>query len=63
MSMTRDGKIKCDECGLFIGVQDLVDGKALHHCVAPNSEFSDEAFESLCSRCWPSPSISSTEGK
>ncbi len=59
MSMTRDDKIKCDECGRFIGVQDLVDGKALHHCVTPDSEFSDETFESLCSRCW-SPSLPST---
>ncbi len=60
MSMTRDDKIKCDECGRFIGVQDLVDGKALHHCVTPDSEFSDETFESLCSRCW-SPSLPSTQ--
>lgn len=51
MSMTRDDKIKCDECGKFISVQDLVDGKALHHCVLPSSEFSDETFESLCAKC------------
>lgn len=55
MSMTRNDNIKCDECGKFIALQDLVDGKALHQCVAPDSEFSDETFESLCARCWTSP--------
>lgn len=55
MSMTRDDKIKCDECGRFIGVQDLIDGKALHQFVLPDSEFSDETFESLCARCWTPP--------
>jgi hypothetical protein len=62
MSMTRNDKIKCDECGCFIGVQDLIDGKALHHCVLPDSEFSDETFESLCAKCRPnSPAL--REGK
>lgn len=55
MSMTRSGGIKCDECGHFVNFQDLVDGRALHHCVAPNSEFSDETFESLCKRCYTLP--------
>jgi len=51
MSMTRDDKIKCDECGQFIDVQDLIDGKALHHFVLPDSEFSFETFESICAKC------------
>jgi hypothetical protein len=55
MSMTRDDKIKCDECGRFVGGQDLIDGKALHHCVLPDSEFSVETWESLCARCWTPP--------
>jgi hypothetical protein len=55
MSMTRDDKIKCDECGKLIGIQDLVDGKALHHCVLPSSHYSDETFESLCAKCYAPP--------
>lgn len=55
MSMTRTDKIKCDECGKFIATQDLIDGKAIHACVSPDSEFSDERFESFCARCWTPP--------
>lgn len=57
MGMTRDDKIKCDECGRFIAVQDMINGKALHNCVLPDSEFSVETFESLCAKCYtPMPS-------
>lgn len=52
MSITRDDKIKCDECGKFVSTQDLIDGKALHHCVLPDSLYSDETFESLCGKCY-----------
>jgi len=48
MSMTSDNKIKCDECGKFISIKDLIDDKASHHCVLPDSEFSKETFESFC---------------
>lgn len=50
MSMTKDDNIKCDECGRFISTQDLIDGKAVHQFVLPDSEFSVETFESLCPR-------------
>jgi Zn finger protein HypA/HybF involved in hydrogenase expression len=51
MSMTRNDAIKCDECGRFISLEDLVDGKATHNCVLPDSEFSVETFESICAQC------------
>jgi hypothetical protein len=60
MSLIRNDRIVCDGCGKFIAMQDLFDGKANHHFVLPDSEFSDETFESLCSACMPSPSPKET---
>lgn len=51
MSMTKRNGIKCDECGRFISIQDLMDEKAIHTCVSPDSDWSAERFESLCAKC------------
>jgi hypothetical protein len=63
MSMTRDDKIKCDECGQFIALLDIVDGKAAHNCVLPDSEFSCETFESICAKCYVPNSSGDRGGK
>lgn len=51
MSFTRNDKIVCDNCSRFIAVQDLIDGRATHHCVLDDTEFSKETFASLCPKC------------
>lgn len=53
--MTRDNKIKCDECGKFIPIQDLIDGVAEHRFALPDSEFSKETYESFCRDHKPLP--------
>lgn len=60
MSFTKNEKIVCDGCGKFISMLDLVDDKATHHFVLPDSEFSKETFESFCPKCVP---VSPPEGE
>lgn len=50
--MTRHNQIKCDQCGRFVKLQDLVEGKAAHWLDTPDSDRSSETWESLCSRCY-----------
>lgn len=45
------GQIKCDDCGQFIAVQDIYEGKASNVCVYPDSEFTRETWESCCRKC------------
>jgi hypothetical protein len=49
--LTRLSQIKCDGCGKFIGIQDLMEERASHHLITPSSHFSTEQFESLCPKC------------
>lgn len=51
MSITRSNQIQCDGCGQFISIQDLMDEKASHHLLWPDSEFTTETFESFCPKC------------
>jgi hypothetical protein len=51
MSVTTDNNIKCDECGKFVRLSDIASGSAQHNCILPSSEYSDEAWESMCAKC------------
>lgn len=40
--------LKCDECGRFIAYKDIEDGVAIHHPITPDSDYTNEYFETLC---------------
>jgi len=42
---------KCDWCGKFIGLEDLVDGLATREMVTPDSHHTQETFENKCKDC------------
>ena len=44
-------RIKCDECGQFISLDDLISGRATHFMSQPDSEVNDETYESECRKC------------
>lgn len=39
---------KCDQCGRFISYEDLRSGRAKNVMVLPESEYSQETWETLC---------------
>ena len=43
--------IKCDACGQFISYKALESGKAMRSMVTPDSDYSYEEWETLCSNC------------
>jgi hypothetical protein len=42
---------RCDVCGRFIAYKDFDDGKARRCMVTPDSDYSSEAYETLCIKC------------
>ncbi len=44
-------RVRCDYCGRFIALQDLIDGTATNEMTLPDSEISDETFETICKKC------------
>jgi hypothetical protein len=42
--------LKCDVCGKFVSYKDLDDGLATHKLVSSDSEYSNEGYETLCSK-------------
>jgi hypothetical protein len=42
---------KCDYCGKFIGIQDMIDGKAERYMVTPDSEYSVETWDTHHRSC------------
>lgn len=51
MTLLANGSIKCDECGRFIAMADIINGHAYHQFELPDSEFSVESFSSACRKC------------
>lgn len=49
--LTRQGHIKCDECGKWIKLDDIDSGKAGHKLLTPDSDLSIETYESICADC------------
>jgi len=49
--LLSSGQIKCDGCGKFIGLDDLIAGIATRFYALPDSEFSRDTFESECMDC------------
>ncbi len=39
---------KCDQCGRFIALADIIDGRATHWMITPESDVSSETWETLC---------------
>lgn len=48
--MSAPIRFHCDVCGRFIALQDLVIGVATRKLDTPDSELSDESYETLCGR-------------
>ena len=46
--LTKDNKIKCDACGIFISYEDIVTRKAVHKHKL--NTFGEEYFESYCKK-------------
>lgn len=42
---------RCDDCGKYIGFAELESGEARIRMVTPDSEYTRETWETLCSRC------------
>jgi hypothetical protein len=43
--------LKCDDCGRFIPYADLENGGATHVLIYPDSLYTCETWETVCSRC------------
>lgn len=39
---------KCDICGRFISMNDFSNGKAIRRMITPDSDYSNESYETLC---------------
>ena len=44
-------KIKCDICGRFISIKDLLKNKAKRVCISVDSDYSIEEYETFCKKC------------
>lgn len=55
--LTKNNQIKCDVCGKFIAVDDLIEQKASHYLLTPDSEFTTEDYESYHNSCLKKPPI------
>lgn len=49
--ITKNNGIKCDHCGRFISTEDLQKGEAHNKMVYPESDLTEETYESVCKRC------------
>lgn len=41
---------QCDICGKFIGLKDLIEGKASIKLISVDSEYTSEEYETLCKK-------------
>lgn len=53
---------RCDECGRFVGMEDLASGAAKRTFVHPDTEFTAEKWENLCRRCYATVEPGSPNG-
>lgn len=42
---------RCDNCGKFVGFDDLGNGSAQRKLIYPLSEFTSETYETICKQC------------
>lgn len=42
---------KCDICGQFISLKDFESGLAIRKLLTPDSDYSTEEYETICSKC------------
>lgn len=50
--LTKNGNIACDYCGKFIAIDELIDQKATHSLLTPDSELTKEEYESYHHACF-----------
>ncbi len=50
--LTSNDNFKCDECGEFVSPQAILEGRAIHCLVTPESHWATETFETLCENCY-----------
>lgn len=43
---------RCDSCGKFIAYGEFAEGRAKRILIYPDSQFTDETWETLCQKCW-----------
>ncbi len=55
--ITKNDKIRCDFCGEFIPYKDIREGKAYNMMTIPESDVSDETYESKCKKCFDPKTI------
>jgi CRISPR/Cas system-associated protein Cas10 (large subunit of type III CRISPR-Cas system) len=41
---------RCDVCGRFVALEDFESGRATRRLETPDSDYSSEAYETLCAR-------------
>ncbi len=51
--LTKNRHIVCDYCGKFISFDDLMNEKAAHYLLTPDSEVTKEDYESYHHKCMP----------
>lgn len=49
--LTRNNSIACDDCGKFVKLTDIAEGKAVHSLYTPDSDLTREVYESYCAKC------------
>jgi len=48
MPLTSNQNLRCDVCGRFIKLEDIVEGRASFTLVTPDSLKTQETYEGLC---------------
>lgn len=46
----KPDRFRCDVCGVFISLKDLIEDKAIHTMITPDSDLSSETWETLCKK-------------
>jgi hypothetical protein len=42
--------LRCVECGRFVAYEDIIEGRAVHKLITPESLITHERFETLCKK-------------
>lgn len=44
-------KFRCDDCGKFIAMIAIIEGRASRKLIMPDNHFGAECYETLCEKC------------
>jgi len=53
LRMEKSSLLRCDLCGRFISFKDFENGTAIRRMLTPDSEYSQEEWETRCPKCVP----------